>query len=151
MAASRRVVVTGLGAVSSLGVDITSNWASLMSGQAKFSKLSHESFDDSEVRIGAEISGDFDEKKYCKAFPGKSKVGGYSAKAAEEAIADSGIKFNNVEEGFRAGVIHSPGFSGAPDAFNDGVKIAKKGSITGSDRMIGVKILSNIISGVLSG
>ena len=104
MAASRRVVVTGLGAVSSLGVDIASNWASLMSGQAKFNKLSHESFNDSEVRIGAEISGDFDEKKYCKIFPGKSKVGGYSAKAAEEAIDDSGIKFNNTE-GFRAGVI----------------------------------------------
>lgn len=47
-------------------------------------------------------------------------------------------------------MIHAPGFTGAPELFADGVKVANKG-LTGSDRMIGVKMLSNIVSGVLSG
>lgn len=58
-----RVVVTGMGAVTPLGLDVESTWTSLLNGESGIAKITH--FDASEYR--AQIAGtvkDFDAKQY---------------------------------------------------------------------------------------
>ncbi|HUJ67761.1 MAG TPA: beta-ketoacyl synthase N-terminal-like domain-containing protein, partial [Acidimicrobiales bacterium] len=54
---SRRVVVTGIGIVSPLGLSAPATWAGLVAGRSGVGKISL--FDPSEfpVRIGAEVPG----------------------------------------------------------------------------------------------
>lgn len=50
---AERVVVTGLGAVSPLGADVTSTWAALLAGESGVRKLSESWADELSVRIAA--------------------------------------------------------------------------------------------------
>ena len=61
-----RVVVTGMGAVTPLGLDVESSWAKLLKGESGITAISH--FDASGYR--AQIAGvvkDFDPKQYMNA------------------------------------------------------------------------------------
>jgi 3-oxoacyl-[acyl-carrier-protein] synthase II len=147
--AKKRVVVTGLGAVSALGCDVNQIWSNIMAAQNAFKVLGPE-FDECASNIGAIVHEEFDMAKYAKPFPAKAPSGAFSYKAFEEAIADSGYSIDTQDKEFRAGILHSPGFSGVVPFYEDGKRIAKKG-LRGSDRLIGLKVIINIISGILSG
>ncbi len=112
----RRVVITGLGAITSLGKDVPTLWENLVSGKSGVSRI--ERFDPSEFRtqIAAEIK-EFDPKER---FP-QGKIGGvpikkmdrfllYAMWATEEAIRDSGI-LDSVNPD-RVGVLISSGIGG---------------------------------------
>lgn len=61
-----RVVVTGMGAITPLGLDVESTWTKLLNGESGIAQITH--FDASEYR--AQIAGvvkDFDAKKYMSA------------------------------------------------------------------------------------
>jgi 3-oxoacyl-[acyl-carrier-protein] synthase II len=55
---SERVVVTGLGAVSPLGADVTSTWAALLAGESGVRKLTESWADELPVRIAAPARAD---------------------------------------------------------------------------------------------
>ena len=112
----RRVVITGLGAITSLGEDVPTLWRNLVAGKSGVSRI--ERFDPSGFRtqIAAEIK-EFDPKKR---FPG-GKIGGvpikkmdrfllYALWATEEALRDSGI-LDSVNPD-RVGVLISSGIGG---------------------------------------
>ncbi len=111
----RRVVITGLGAITSLGKDVPTLWKNLVAGRSGVSRI--ERFDPSEFRtqIAAEIK-DFDPKER---FSGK--IGGvpvkkmdrfllYSLWATDEAVKDSGILDSADPD--RVGVLISSGIGG---------------------------------------
>ena len=54
----RRVVITGMGAVTSLGADVASTWSSVLQGKSGVSKIRQFVSDDFPVHIGSEV--DFD-------------------------------------------------------------------------------------------
>ncbi len=112
----RRVVITGLGAITSLGEDVPTLWENLVRGKSGVSRI--ERFDPSGFRtqIAAEIK-EFDPKKR---FP-KGKIGGvplrkldrfllYALWAADEAIRDSGILDSADPD--RVGVLIASGIGG---------------------------------------
>jgi len=88
----RRVVVTGLGAVTPLGNDVKTTWEGLLAGRSGIDFI--QSFDTSEypVRIGAELKG-FDPTGLVppKDLRKLDRYTQYALAAGSEAVADSGL------------------------------------------------------------
>jgi len=88
----RRVVITGIGLVTPLGLDRESSWRNLVEGKSGIRRF--ESFDASRLRtqFGGEVRG-FDVSKYLSK-PEERRTDRYSQlaiAAADEAMADSGF------------------------------------------------------------
>jgi 3-oxoacyl-[acyl-carrier-protein] synthase II len=109
---SRRVVVTGLGVVTSIGHDVASFWASLIAGKVGVNRVTL--FDPSEFacQIGAEVRG-WDVNQYMdpKDARRNDRYTHFGFVAAKQAVADSGIEMVR-EDGDRVGVILSSGIGG---------------------------------------
>lgn len=88
----RRVVVTGLGAVSPCGLDAGTTWEGLLSGRSAVGPIT--AFDASQlpVRIAAEVKG-FDAAARFGAAEAKrmDRFTALARAAAEEAVADAGL------------------------------------------------------------
>lgn len=99
----RRVVVTGLGVVSSIGIGTSTFWTHLLEGRHGFKAL--QSFDASayRVRIGGEIHG-FRFEDHEPELPSPlGRAAQFAVLAAKQALADSGLLGD--AEGHRAGVV----------------------------------------------
>jgi len=109
---SRRVVVTGLGAVASLGHEVESFWASLIAGRCGIGRVSL--FDPSEFasQIGAEVR-DWDAAKHMdpKEARRNDRYTHFGFVAARQAFADSGLDMVR-EDGDRVGVMIGSGIGG---------------------------------------
>ena len=93
----KRVVVTGVGAVTPVGLDAPSTWASMLEGQSGIGKVTL--FDASEypVQIAGEVKG-FDatgriEPKELRRMDRYAQLG---LVAAQEAFADAGLSKNGL-------------------------------------------------------
>ncbi len=89
---SRRVVVTGMGAITPIGLSVEEFWKSVREQKIGFGEITH--FDASEYKahLAAEVK-DFDPKNYMefKAAKRMELFCQYAVAAAKEAIEDSGI------------------------------------------------------------
>ena len=65
---ARRVVVTGMGIVSSLGLNLESNWNRLVAGQSGVKPITLFDASMNQTRIAAELPAEFEEhyRKYIK-------------------------------------------------------------------------------------
>lgn len=110
----RRVVVTGMGAVTPLGLDLSSTWQAILQGKSGVQPITL--FDASEypVRIAAEVKG-FDPTKYIepKEVKKMDRFIHFAIAATEMAIEDAGIDFNSVDRD-RVGVVIGSGMGGLP-------------------------------------
>jgi len=101
----RRVVVTGIGVVSSIGIGKDAFWKNLIAGKSGISEV--ESFDTSkyENHRGGEVK-DFDPLEYIESSNVKNVGRGsqFAIAAARMAIKDSGIDINGLNKS-RIGVI----------------------------------------------
>lgn len=111
----RRVVVTGLGMVSPLGLDVESSWKALLAGECGIGPITE--FDASE--FGCRIAGEV--KNFDPAAGGMQakearrydRYVQFAAAAATEALKDAGLDFvGNNEAGDRAGCIIGSGIGG---------------------------------------
>jgi 3-oxoacyl-[acyl-carrier-protein] synthase II len=111
----RRVVITGFGCVTPIGIGRERFWESLKSGKSGVSRI--ESFDvaDAEVKIAAEVK-DFDWQAELNPKDRKnvSRCVPLALNAAREAIRDAGINTENLslEDKRRFGVILGTGGGG---------------------------------------
>jgi 3-oxoacyl-[acyl-carrier-protein] synthase II len=110
----RRVVITGVGAVSPLGCGNAKNWDALVSGTSGIAPITR--FDASElpVRIAGEVS-DFDAERYIdkKEIKKMDLFIQYALAAAHYAIEDSGLIIND-QNAERVGVLVGAGLGGLP-------------------------------------
>ena len=108
---ARRVVITGIGAVSPLGLDAPATWAGLAAGRSAVAKISH--FDASEfpVRIAAEVQG-FDAETVFGRRRAKhlDRVSQMALVAAGEALTQSGMDTKDRSE--RIGTVWGTGIGG---------------------------------------
>jgi 3-oxoacyl-[acyl-carrier-protein] synthase II len=107
-----RVVVTGIGAVSPVGLDASATWSALISGQSGVGRI--ELFDpsDQEVTIAAEVKG-FDptiamERKEARR---NDRFVQFAAAAAREAVEQAGLTIDS-DNSAEIGVIIGSGIGG---------------------------------------
>ena len=110
----RRVVITGLGAVTPFGVGVDRFWQSLIEGKSGVSHIENMDTEAHIVKIAAEIKNkDFNPEEYLEPKEAKrmDRFTQFAMVAADEAIADSGIDEANIDP-YRIGVIVSSAAGG---------------------------------------
>ncbi len=109
---SRRVVVTGLGAVTSVGHDVDTFWASLIAGRGGIRRVAQ--FDPSEFasQIGAEVT-DWDAAQHMdpKEARRNDRYTHFGFVAAKQAFQDAALDMSR-EDGDRVGVMIGSGIGG---------------------------------------
>lgn len=87
-----RVVVTGIGTVNPLGLDVEEFWQGLVAGKLGIGTITHFDTSDFRVKVGAEVNG-FDPTKYMepKVIDRTSKTIQFAIAAAKEAVQSSGL------------------------------------------------------------
>lgn len=121
----RRVVVTGIGMITPVGLDTETSWKGLISGTSGIGPITQ--FDDKAIptQIAGEIHG-FDPEKYIepKEIKKMDRFIHFAIAASQMAMDDSGLKIT-PENADRIGVIVSAGMGGLPaiervhDAYRD--------------------------------
>ena len=109
----RRVVVTGLGALTPLGNALQAYWEGLVKGISGAAPITHFDASKFKTQFACEVKGFdptlfMDRKEARKMDP----VSQYAVAAAEEAIRDSGLEPGTDEEKERKGVILGSGIGG---------------------------------------
>ena len=106
---ARRVVITGMGAITPLGNDVESFWAGLKRGKTAVGPITKFDTTDCKIKLAAEVK-DFDVTKYMDFKTAKRMEGfsQYAVAAATEAYDNSGLDMSK-EDPYRVGVIVSSG------------------------------------------
>ena len=120
--AKRRVVITGLGIVSPVGIGVAQAWQSIVNGKSGIGRITH--FDPSlfACQIAGEVK-DFDATQYLPAKDARrmDRFIHFGLVAGMEAFKDSGIEINE-QNAERIGVNIGSGIGGLPmieDTHND--------------------------------
>ena len=114
--ASRRVVVTGMGAVTPIGQTVPELWAGVRAARSGVSELGGFPLDDLKILIAAQIK-DFDQKARLKHFQRDKIVihadrySWFAAAAADEAMKQSGLEIPMTDP-YRAACIVGSGAGG---------------------------------------
>ncbi|MEZ5414271.1 MAG: beta-ketoacyl-ACP synthase II [Opitutaceae bacterium] len=110
--AARRVVITGLGVVASLGHNVNDFWASLLAGKSGVRRISHFDPSDYASQIGAEVlNWDAGQHMDPKDARRNDRYTQFGFVASKQAVADSGLDLRN-ENGDRVGVMIGSGIGG---------------------------------------
>ncbi len=108
----RRVVITGMGAITPIGKTVESFWDGIKKGECGIDKITHFDTSNFKVKLAAEIK-EYDPEEYFDKRQAKrlDKFSQYAIIAAKEALKDSGITKENTDmEKF--GVVVSSGIGG---------------------------------------
>ncbi len=152
---SKRVVITGMGAVTPLGTGVEKFWEGIKANKLGISYI--DMFDT--ANVGVKVAGivrDFDEsvyygvkgcfdKKEAKRMDTFTK---YAVVAAHEAIEDAGTDFSDIDP-YRAGVIVGSGIGGIDLTINEHNKYLTKGTNRISVFYVPMMI-SNMAAGTIS-
>ena len=108
----RRVVITGMGAVTPVGNNVNDMWEAVKAGKCGIGKITHFNTENSAVKLAGEVKGFDAESIVDKAELRKmDDFTIYALAAADEAVKDSAIDFDK-EDTLRCGVILSSGIGG---------------------------------------
>ena len=108
----RRVVVTGLGALTPIGNNIEEYWNGLINGVSGAAPITHFDASQAKTQFACELKN-FDGNKFFdrKEIRKYDKFAQYGIVAADQAMTDSGINLENLDKD-RAGVIWASGIGG---------------------------------------
>ncbi len=124
-----RVVITGLGAISPIGLDIPTFWGGLLAGRSGVRQVTQ--FDASHLpcRIAGEVA-DFDPKKYMDLKEARrvSRCSQFALAAATEALADTGLP-QPFEEPERVGIVFGTA-AGGLDRMDDELQVLRSRGVT---------------------
>ena len=145
----RRVVVTGLGAVTPIGNNVEDFWAGIREGKVGIGPITKFDTTDYKVKIAAEVK-DFNAKDHMdpRAARRMDPFCQYAVTAAKEAFEDAGLDMEK-EDSFRVGVIVGSGIGSLPQVENNYEKILTKGPGKVNPLMVPMMI-SNMAAGNVS-
>ncbi|MAN27000.1 MULTISPECIES: beta-ketoacyl-ACP synthase II [Mesonia] len=117
----KRVVVTGLGALTPIGNNIEEYWEALVNGKSGSAPITYFDTEKFKTKFACEIKNfNFNEYFDRKEIRRLDKFAQYAMVASDEAITDSGIDLENVDK-YRVGVIWGAGIGGL-ETFQEEVK-----------------------------
>lgn len=123
----RRVVVTGLGAITPLGNTVEEFWNNVKQGKLGIAPITHFDASETGVTVAAEVKG-FDPLKYMekKATKRMDLFSIYGVSAALQAMEDSNLTVESIDAE-RLGVIASSGIGGMTTIQEQVIKMSTKG------------------------
>ncbi len=124
---SRRVVVTGMGAITPIGLSIPEYWQAVKEKKTGFGEITHFDAEGYKCRIAAEVKG-FDGKNYMDPKTAKRMelFCQYAVAAAREAFCDSGLDMAK-EDAYRAGCAIGSGIGSLQAIEREHRKLLEKG------------------------
>ena len=110
---SRRVVVTGMGAITPVGNDVATTWRALLDAKSGAAPITHFDASNFPVRFAAEVKG-FDPLQYMEKKEAKraDQFTQYAVAAARQAMTHAGLAEQNGQDPDRIGVIVGSGIGG---------------------------------------
>ena len=146
----KRVVVTGMGAITPIGNNVKDYWNNIKEGVSGAAEITHFDTTKFKTKFACEVKGfktaDFFDRKEARKY---DKFTQFGLVAADEAIVDSGAKFEELDT-HRIGVIWGSG-NGGMQTFQDEVTAFAKGD--GTPRFspfLIPKTIVDIAAGVIS-
>lgn len=123
----RRVVVTGMGAITPIGNNVETFWNNVKAGVLGIDEITKFDTTDYSAKLAAEVK-DFNAKEVLGFKQAKrlSPFSQYAVAAAKEAFAQSGIDMEK-EDPYRVGVSVGSGIGGLGDMEEEHVKLLEKG------------------------
>ncbi len=156
----KRVVITGLGMVSPLGVGVKESWRRLINCESGIKRIKSFDVADLASQIAGQIPSKNTEQKGDTLFNPLDHVSQrdmnkvdmfivYALAAAAEAISDSGINTLNDEKKERIGVIIGAGIGGLPVIYDTSITLKESGARRVSPFFIPSSLI-NLASGHVS-
>lgn len=124
---SRRVVVTGMGAITPIGLSVEEFWNSVKEGKIGFGPITYFDASEYKCKLAAEVKG-FEGKNYMdfKAAKRMELFCQYAVAAAKEAIEDSGLDMEK-EDPYRVGVSVGSGIGSLQTMERNHSRLLEKG------------------------
>ena len=146
----KRVVVTGLGALTPIGNSVSQLWQSLLNGVSGASPITRFNAENFKTRIACEVKGfdslaHFDRKEARKL----DLFTQYGLVASEEAILNAGLDLSLVDKS-RVGVVWGSGMGGAPTFQEEVVAYAQGGMLPRFSPFFIPKTITDICPGHIS-
>ena len=123
----RRVVITGLGCVTSMALDVPSLWQGILAGKSGIHPLTILDTSNHKVHFGGDVAN-FDPGPTCDPKEAKrlDRFSLFAMWAAYHAVRDSGIAFDK-EDAFRCGAIIGSGIGGLNEIEEQIFRLHQKG------------------------
>ncbi len=146
----KRVVVTGLGAVTPLGNTVNDFWEALKNGVSGCDLITHFDAGKFKTRFACEVKN-FDPKDHFdrKVLRKLDRYAQYALVATDEAITNSGIDLEKVDKD-RVGVIYGSGIGGIETFLKEAVDYCKGDGTPRFSPFFIPKMISDIAAGHIS-
>ena len=146
----KRVVVTGLGALTPIGNNIEEYWDGLVNGVSGAGPITHFDAAKFKTRFACELKNfDVNEFIHRKEARKMDKFTQYAMVASEEAIADAGITTENIDVD-RVGVIWGAGIGGIDTFENQVIEFATGDGTPKFNPFFIPKMIADIAPGMIS-
>ena len=148
--ALRRVVVTGLGALTPIGNNVKSYWDGLVSGRSGADLITYFDTSKFKTRFACELKGfdplnHFDRKEARKL----DKFAQYAVVCSDEALLDSGINLDKIDR-TRVGVIWGSGIGGFETIQNEMINFSEGDGTPRFNPFFIPKLIPDIAPGIIS-
>lgn len=145
----RRVVVTGLGAVTPIGNTVPEFWQGIRAGRVGIGEITRFDTENFKVKLAAEVKNfDASQRMDPKAAKRMEPFSQYAVAAAREAFADAGLDMAQ-EDPFRAGVIVGSGI-GSLETEELAYRKILQGQVKRVVPLMIPKMISNMATGNIS-
>ena len=126
MSENRRVVVTGIGAITPLGNNVADTWEGMKNGKNGIAPITLFDTEKFKSKLGAEVKG-FDPKEYLEVNDvlRTDRYAQFAVAAAQQAVDESGVEGTVDPERFA--VIFGTGIGGINTFENEHTKLMEKG------------------------
>lgn len=122
----RRVVITGMGAVTPIGNNVAETWSGVKAGKCGIAPITHYDTTDRKVKVAGEVKNlNLEEHVDKKELRKMDTFCAFALIAADEAVKDSGISFEQDSD--RCGVLVSSGIGGLGTIETEHTKGVEKG------------------------
>lgn len=147
---SRRVVVTGIGALTPIGNNLQDYWEGLIKGVSGAAPITHFNAEEFKTRFACEVKNfevtDFINRKEARKM---DQFCQYAIVAADQAFSDSGLIVDEIDSD-RAGVVWGSGIGGMSTFYNESKNFLEGNGTPRFNPFFIPKLISDIPAGHIS-